>query len=437
MKYFGTDGIRGKVNKVITADLALKIGTALGNLSNEKINVIIGMDTRQSCMPLANVIAAGINSTGNDAVIVGVIPTPGISYLTSIGEFSYGIVISASHNPFEDNGIKIFGSDGQKISLETEMKIEELIDLLSMSSENIEYGKTSNDVTLIDKYVDYLLQTIETQKLNLNIALDLANGATTTVAEKVFKKLGSSLTIIGDEPNGVNINKNVGSTHIEALQAVVKNGDFDCGFSFDGDGDRIIMVDNLGNVIDGDYIIYLLAEKLKSENKLKSNKVVMTVMTNLAIIEELKNIGIEVEVCSVGDKYVSRALVKDNLVLGGEQSGHIIMREFAESGDGILVALQLAEFISKISGNVNEKVAHIKLNPQTLKNVKVESKDTIMQHPSITEKINQVETQLKGKGRVLLRASGTEELIRIMVEAQTEELCQQVTAEIEQLIAKI
>jgi phosphoglucosamine mutase len=437
MKYFGTDGIRGKVNSVITPDLALKVGTALGNLNEARIKVLIGMDTRQSCLPLANAIAAGINSTNSDAVIVGVIPTPGISYLTANEDFDFGIVISASHNSFEDNGIKIFDKNGQKISEAVELKIEDLIESFEPKSQNINYGTTYTDNLLINQYIDYLVNSISLKKINMKVALDLANGATTSLAVNIFDKLGIQTTVIGDKPDGVNINHNVGSTNINALQEIVKLGDFDCGFAFDGDGDRIIMVDNNGQVIDGDHIIYLIAEKLKNENNLPGNKIVMTVMTNLAIIDKLNEIDINVEVCAVGDKNVSRALVSENLSLGGEQSGHIIMREFAESGDGILVALQLCEFVQNLNQDVNSKLAHIVLNPQTLKNINVKSKHMIMENPLIKEKILEIEERLAGSGRVLLRASGTEELIRIMVEAKNLLTCNEITREIEELIQTI
>ncbi|AME09921.1 MULTISPECIES: phosphoglucosamine mutase [Gemella] len=433
--YFGTDGIRGVAGKTLTADLSFKVGKALGTLltnKKEHPKVIIGRDTRISCDMIEYALIAGLTSVGVDVMPIGVIPTPAIAYLTKTMETDSGIMISASHNPYQDNGIKIFGPDGFKLTDDEELKIEHLInssnEIKNTSFDKI--GKTYLATELTQKYIQHIKQSINNDLLGLSIALDCANGATTQVAPFLFGDLEADIETIGCKPNGININDNVGSTKIHTLADFVKEHNVDVGFAFDGDGDRVLAVDNEGNIVDGDKIMFILAKHLKDNNELKDNMVVSTVMSNIGFYKALEANGLSSKKTSVGDRYVVEEMRKNDYSLGGEQSGHIIMMNYATTGDGILTAVQLASIIKNSGKSLKELADEVNIYPQKLVNIKVNNKKEVMEDEEILLECKKVEKELENNGRILLRASGTENLIRVMVEASTDELtdkyCEQV-----------
>ena len=434
-KYFGTDGIRGIAGESLTADLSFKVGKALGKLLTEKKDhpkVVIGRDTRISCDMIEHALTAGLTSTGVNVMTVGTIPTPAIAYLTKTIETDSGIMISASHNPYQDNGIKIFGSDGFKLTDEEELEIESLIDnselIKNASFEKI--GKVYGGNELTQKYIQHIKQSITGDLSDIKIALDCANGATTGVAPFIFGDLEADIETIGCQPNGVNINDNVGSTKIETISEFVKENNVDVGFAFDGDGDRVLAVDAKGNIVDGDKIMFILAKHLKEQGELKDNMVVSTVMSNIGFYKAIEENELQSVKTAVGDRYVVEEMRKNDYSLGGEQSGHIVLMNYATTGDGILTAVKLANIIKTSGKSLEELASEVNIYPQKLVNIKVVDKKTAMEDSDILAECEKVEKELEGNGRILLRASGTENLIRVMVEASSDELtdkyCEQV-----------
>lgn len=434
-KYFGTDGIRGIAGESLTADLSFKVGKALGKLLTEKKEhpkVVIGRDTRISCDMIEQALTAGLTSTGVNVMTVGTIPTPAIAYLTKTIETDSGIMISASHNPYQDNGIKIFGPDGFKLTDEEELEIESLIDnseqIKNASFEKI--GKVYSGNELTQKYIQHIKQSISGDLSNIKIALDCANGATTGVAPFIFGDLEADIETIGCQPNGTNINDNVGSTKINTISEFVKENNVDVGFAFDGDGDRVLAVDAKGNIVDGDKIMFILAKHLKEQGELKDNMVVSTVMSNIGFYKAVEENGLQSVKTAVGDRYVVEEMRKNDYSLGGEQSGHIVMMNYATTGDGILTAVKLADIIKTSGKSLEELASEVNIYPQKLVNIKVVDKKTAMEDSEILAECEKVEKELEGNGRILLRASGTENLIRVMVEASSDELtdkyCEQV-----------
>ena len=434
-KYFGTDGIRGIAGESLTADLSFKVGKALGKLLTEKKDhpkVVIGRDTRISCDMIEHALTAGLTSTGVNVMTVGTIPTPAIAYLTKTIETDSGIMISASHNPYQDNGIKIFGPDGFKLTDEQELEIESLIDnseqIKNASFEKI--GKVYGGNELTQKYIQHIKQSISGDLSEIKIALDCANGATTGVAPFIFGDLEADIETIGCQSNGVNINDNVGSTKIETISEFVKENNVDVGFAFDGDGDRVLAVDAIGNIVDGDKIMFILAKHLKEQGELKDNMVVSTVMSNIGFYKAIEENGLQSVKTAVGDRYVVEEMRKNDYSLGGEQSGHIVLMNYATTGDGILTAVKLANIIKTSGKSLEELASEVSIYPQKLVNIKVVDKKTAMEDSEILAECEKVEKELEGNGRILLRASGTENLIRVMVEASSDELtdkyCEQV-----------
>lgn len=429
VKYFGTDGIRGVANEGLTPELAFKIGRAAGytlTKDQESSKVLIGKDTRISGYMLESALVSGLLSIGVEVMRLGVISTPGVAYLTKANKAEAGIMISASHNPVEDNGIKIFGPDGFKLSDEQENEIEQLLNeedtLPRPTGEDIKV--TNNYFEGSQKYLSYLKETVDREFDGIHIALDCAHGATSSLATHLFADLEADIDSIGSSPNGLNINKNVGSTHPEALQEFVKEKEADIGLAFDGDGDRLIAVDENGEIVDGDKILFICAKYMHEKGFLNNDTVVSTVMSNLGFYQALEKNDIQSEQAAVGDKYVMEMMREGSYNLGGEQSGHIIFLDYATSGDGMLSALQLVSVMKATGRKLSELAKDITILPQVLKNVRVADKDEAMHHAEVEAKIAEVEEELGEDGRVLVRPSGTEPLVRVMVEAQTEEDCE-------------
>ena len=447
-RYFGTDGIRGEANRELTVDKALRLGYALGyylknnNPNEEKIKVIMGSDTRISGYMLRSALTAGLTSMGIYIDFVGVIPTPGVAYITKINNAKAGIMISASHNPAKDNGIKIFNSEGYKLSDEIENQIEDYMDNLDeilanpLAGDKVGKFKYAEDEYF--QYKNYLTQCVEGNFKDMKIVLDTANGAAYRTAKDVFLDLRAELVVINDAPNGRNINVKCGSTHPEILAKVVVGYEADLGLAYDGDADRLIAVDKFGNVIDGDKIIGILALGMKQNGKLKNNKVVTTVMSNIGFEKYLKENNIELLRANVGDRYVLEKMIAEDVVIGGEQSGHIILKDYATTGDGVLSSLKLVEVIRNTGKDLHELVSAIKDAPQTLINVKVDNskKNTWDKNEAIMFFINEANQKYKDEVRILVRKSGTEPLIRVMTEGDNKQLVHKLAEDIAQLIEK-
>ena len=447
-RYFGTDGIRGEANRELTVDKALRLGYALGyylknnNPNEEKIKVIMGSDTRISGYMLRSALTAGLTSMGIYIDFVGVIPTPGVAYITKIKNAKAGIMISASHNPAKDNGIKIFNSEGYKLSDEIENQIEDYMDNLDeilanpLAGDKVGKFKYAEDEYF--QYKNYLTQCVEGNFKDMKIVLDTANGAAYRTAKDVFLDLRAELVVINDAPNGRNINVKCGSTHPEILAKVVVGYEADLGLAYDGDADRLIAVDKFGNVIDGDKIIGILALGMKNKGTLKNNKVVTTVMSNIGFEKYLKENNIELLRANVGDRYVLERMLAEDVVIGGEQSGHIILKDYATTGDGVLSSLKLVEVIRNTGKDLHELVSTIKDAPQTLINVKVDNskKNTWDKNEAIMSFINDANQKYKDEVRILVRKSGTEPLIRVMTEGDNKQLVHKLAEDIAQLIEK-
>ena len=444
-KLFGTDGIRGIANKYpITPEVMIKLGRAIISSlpdSAEKKRILIGKDTRISCDMIESAIAAGICSMNGDAVLTGVIPTPGISCLTTSGGFDAGIVISASHNPYYDNGIKIFNHMGFKLSDRIEKAIEDKV-LDDVFISNNLLSKSIGAIKQFDspglKYIDFLKKTLpKDYSLNgLKIILDCSNGATYQTAPKLFTELGADVITIFASPNGTNINDQCGSQHTETLRKTDSRNNADIGFAFDGDGDRLIAVDDCGNEVTGDQILAVCAKYMKETGQLTNNVVVSTVMSNVGLRQILKKLDIKHIVANVGDRYVLEQMEKNNAIIGGEDSGHMIFLDHHTSGDGILTAIRLIQVIKETSLKLSELVKIIKIYPQVLLNVPVKEKINVRNVPEINEIIQTVENQLQDQGRVLVRYSGTQPLCRVMVEGPDEDDTQRFCQDIVNVISE-
>lgn len=433
MEYFGTDGIRGIANEELSPELAYSCGNALASLK-PRARIVIGRDTRISGDMLMLSFASGAAAAGADVTDAGVIPTAGVAYITRTLNFDYGVVISASHNPYEYNGIKIFDRNGYKLSEEKEAEIESALTARTLASPD-KIGRFTSDFSLSSRYENYLCSCISGCSLKgLNIVIDCSNGASGKIAPEVFRKAGANLTVIGADTSGLTINDGCGSLFPEKLTETVLNKGADCGFAYDGDADRLIACDEKGNIIDGDILIYILAKKLKSEGRLVNNLAVGTAHTNLGAEEALKNIGITLLRSDIGDKYVLEMMLKENAVIGGEQSGHIIFSELSTTGDGILSSLLVAEMLKNAPlSALNE----VELYHQVNISIKVKDKLRIMNNEGLENEIHKVKNILKNKGRVLVRASGTEPKIRIFAESKDYELSFSAAKQLEKYILNL
>ena len=426
-KYFGTDGFRGEANRTLTAEHAWRIGRFLGHYfgKEHKARIVIGKDPRRSSYTLEYALVAGLTASGADAYILHVLPTPAVSYITRVDRFDCGIMISASHNPYHDNGIKLFDSKGEKMDEETIAALEAFLDsgeeLPFATGESI--GIAVDHVAGRNRYLGYLISLATVSYRGKRVGLDSANGASFMIAKAVFDALGATTYVINNTPNGVNINKDAGSTHIEQLQSFVKRNALDVGFAFDGDADRCIAVDERGCVVDGDGILYVMANYMKERGLLRNNTVVTTVMSNFGLYKALDALGINYEKTAVGDKYVYECMTQNGYRLGGEQSGHIIFSKVANTGDGLITAIKLMELICNSDKTLHELVEGYVTYPQVLENVRVIDKEKTMEDEAVLKAIAAAKEDLAGTGRILVRASGTEPVVRVMAEAESIEMC--------------
>ena len=438
--FFGTDGIRGEVGKSpITADVLLKVGWAVGSVlkeQNENASVIIGKDTRVSGYLFESALEAGFLSAGVNVGMLGPMPSPAIAYLTQAFGATAGVVISASHNPFQDNGVKFFSSKGVKLSDDTQKAIEKKISMPMTSVDSASIGKAKRYEQAVGRYIEFCKSTFDKScdLSNLNIIIDCANGATYHIAEDVFTELGASVTMINNSPDGYNINRDCGATDTKHLQKVVLENNADLGIAFDGDGDRLIMVDHKGHQVDGDELVFIIANAWKESGDLKSKTVVGTKMTNLGIQSAFADAGISFIEADVGDRHVMNQLIKHKAVLGGEGSGHIICLNKSTSGDGIIAALQVLEVMSKTGKNLNDLKSRVTKYPQVLINIKTKSKVNLQGESKLTQAVNSIESKLSNTGRILIRESGTEPLIRVMVESANYKLAKDSAEELAEII---
>ena len=455
-KYFGTDGFRGEANLTLTSMHAYKVGRFLGWYYSSQLSgcpkagyrpkIVIGKDTRRSSYMLEYSIVAGITASGADAYMLHVTTTPSISYVTRQDEFDCGIMITASHNPYYDNGIKVINRFGEKLDDETTALIEAYIDgnlsALGVEGKDLplahrdRIGKIIDHVSGRNRYVGYLISLASNSYKNLKIGLDCANGASWMIAKAVFDALGAQTVIIGAEPDGLNVNIGCGSTHVEKLCELVKERHLDVGFAFDGDADRCIAVDENGNIVDGDGMMYILANRLKSRGMLNGDTVVATVMSNSGFFASLDKIGIKCDQTKVGDRFVYESMQNNDFSLGGEQSGHIILKKYATTGDGILTAIMIAEEMCDRKSSLSSLVEPLTLYPQYMINVRVKDKSAVMNDSDVLAEKDKVEELIAGNGRALLRESGTEPVIRIMIESETQELCVKYAQMIKEVIDK-
>ena len=445
-RLFGTDGVRGVANSELTPELAFnlgKAGAAVLSQGNKRPVIVIGKDTRLSGDMLENALAAGILAVGGNVIKVGVIPTPAVAYLTRYYRADAGIVISASHNPFEYNGIKFFNGQGYKLDDSIEEKIEDIIMRGIDANSHVtgdQIGRCLEaEESATELYCNSLLETIDISLEGMKIVLDCANGAAFEIAPKVYRKIGADVTVIGDEPNGININEAIGSTHPEKLQREVISCQADLGLAYDGDADRLIVVDEKGNVIDGDRTICICAKMLKDTGELGVNKVTTTVMSNLGFHKYVKEvIGADVEVTGVGDRYVLESMLKTDSVIGGEQSGHIIFKNYTTTGDGTLSSLQFVKALVASGKKASELSEEIELFPQVLVNARVhnDNKKIFMNDEEVKHKIADVEAKIGEDGRVLIRPSGTEPLVRVMIEGKDTEVINELAEDLASLISR-
>lgn len=429
-KYFGTDGFRGKANEVLTVEHAFKVGRFLGwyyGKEGHKARIVIGKDTRRSSYMFEYALVAGLTASGADAYLLHVTTTPSVSYVVRTEDFDCGIMISASHNPYYDNGIKVLNGFGQKMEAKVEAQIEKYIDGLfeeevPLMTEDkigcaIDYSAGRN------RYIGYLISIATRSFKNFRVGLDCSNGSAFAIAKSVFNALGAKTYVISNDPDGTNINTNCGSTHIENLQAFVKEKELDLGFAYDGDADRCIAVDGNGNVVDGDLILYVCGRYMKEQGKLANDTVVTTIMSNIGLYKAFDKVGIRYEKTAVGDKYVHENMNQNGYCLGGEQSGHIIFSQYAQTGDGILTSLMLMEAVIETKMPLAELAGRVEIFPQLLCNVKVKDKKSVLDNEAVKDAVKKVEEELGEDGRILVRPSGTEPLVRVMVEAKTDEIC--------------
>ena len=428
-KYFGTDGFRGEANVNLNVVHAYKVGRFLGWYYGQehKAKIVIGKDTRRSSYMFEDALSSGLTASGADVYLLHVTPTPSVSYVVRTEQFDCGIMISASHNPYYDNGLKVINGNGHKLEAEVEEKIETYID---SPEDTIPFATRDNIGRTVDyaigrhRYIGYLMSLATRSFKNVRVGLDCANGSSYSVAKGVFDALGAKTYAIGMEPDGTNINDNCGSTHIENLQKYVVDNDLDIGFAYDGDADRCLAVDDKGQVIDGDCILYLCGCYLKDKGELNNNTVVTTIMSNLGLYKAFDKVGISYEKTAVGDKYVNANMMQYGHSLGGEQSGHIIFSKYAVTGDGVLTSLMLMEVMLEKKQKLSELRKGLTIYPQLLKNVRVGDKPTAKNDPDVVAATEEVAKALGDNGRILIRESGTEPVIRVMVEAETQELCE-------------
>ncbi|PLS15810.1 phosphoglucosamine mutase [Bacillus sp. M6-12] len=429
-KYFGTDGVRGVANSELTPELAFKLGRFGGYVltkDTKRPKVLIGRDTRISGHMLEGALVAGLLSIGAEVMRLGVISTPGVAYLTKALSAEAGVMISASHNPVADNGIKFFGPDGFKLSDEQENEIEQLMDQETDTLPRpvgADLGNVNDYFEGGQKYLQYLKQSVDEDFTDIHIALDCAHGATSSLATHLFADLDADVSTMGSSPNGLNINDGVGSTHPGTLAAFVKEKGADIGLAFDGDGDRLIAVDENGDIVDGDQIMFICAKFMKEQGRLKHSTVVSTVMSNLGFYKGMEASGVNSAQTAVGDRYVVEEMKKGGYNLGGEQSGHIIFLDYNTTGDGLLTGLQLVNIMKITQKPLSELAADMKKFPQTLVNVRVTDKHGVTKNEKVHEVIAQVEAEMNGNGRILVRPSGTEPLVRVMAEAPTQQQCE-------------
>ena len=437
-RYFGTDGFRGEANKNLTVEHAYKVGRFIGwyyhQITGKKCKVVIGKDTRRSSYMLEYSLVAGLTASGADAYLLHVTTTPSVSYVTRTEDFDCGIMISASHNPFYDNGIKLINGNGEKMDEKTISYIEDYIDgklnLFGEEMEDVpfavreEIGCTVDYAAGRNRYVGYLISLATYSYKNVRVGLDCANGSAWMIAKSVFDTLGAKTYVINAEPDGTNINNHAGSTHIEVLQKFVKDNNLDVGFAYDGDADRCIAVDEKGNVIDGDLILYIYGKYMKERGKLLNNTVVTTIMSNFGLYKAFDEAGINYEKTAVGDKYVYENMVQNGHRIGGEQSGHIIFSKYATTGDGILTSMKMMEVMLAKKLPLSKLAEPVTIYPQVLKNVRVKSKPEAQNDADVQQAVAKVAEALGDTGRILVRESGTEPVIRVMVEAETESLCE-------------
>lgn len=436
-KYFGTDGFRGEVNVDLTAEHAYKIGRFLGwyfksdSLVIDKPRIVIGKDTRRSSYMLEYALCSGIIASGADAYILHVTTTPSVSYIVRTEGFDCGIMITASHNPFYDNGIKLINRYGEKFDDEATEMIEKYIDgeFEAQDDSDLPYAHREQIGAVVDyvsgrnRYIAYLISLASHSYRNLKIGLDCANGAVWSIARAVFDALGAQTYVVGDSPDGININHNCGSTHIDNLRRLVKENHLDIGFAFDGDGDRCIAVDEKGNEIDGDKMMYILAQRLKSRGILHNDTVVATIMSNSGFVKSLEKSGLKCELTTVGDRFVYEKMQEKGYDLGGEQSGHIIIKKYATTGDGLLTAIMITEELFDKKSSLSKLASDVILYPQHVKSIRVKDKKSVISNKNVLAAVADAEKLIGGKGRVLLRESGTEPVIRVMVECENESLC--------------
>ncbi|CDO03816.1 Phosphoglucosamine mutase [Oceanobacillus picturae] len=442
-KYFGTDGVRGVANKGLTPELAFKLGRFGGHVltkDSPRPKIIIGRDTRISGHMLEGAMLAGLLSIGAEVMRLGVISTPGVAYLTKATSSQAGVMISASHNPVEDNGIKFFGPDGFKLTDDQENEIEALMD----GEEDDLPRPVGADIGTVNdyfeggqKYLSFLKDTVDNDFDGLKVAVDCAHGATSSLATHLFADLEADIHSIGSSPDGLNINDGFGSTHPEKLQEFVQEKGADIGLAFDGDGDRLIAVDEKGNIVDGDQIMFICAKHLKEKGNLRHSTVVSTVMSNIGFYKALEANGLRSDKTSVGDRYVMEEMRKGGYNLGGEQSGHIIFLDYITTGDGMLSALQLVNVMKETGKKLSELAGEMAIFPQVLKNVRVTDKNEALTNARILSEIEAVERELGEDGRVLVRPSGTEPLVRVMVEAPTKEECEKYVKRVVDLIEEL
>ena len=429
-KYFGTDGFRGEANKNLRFEHAVKIGRFLGWYyganQGKKAKIVIGKDTRRSSYMFEYALCTGIMASGADAYIMHVTTTPSVAYITRVDDFDCGIMISASHNPYYDNGIKLLNGNGEKMDEETILKVEDYIDGKTEIpvAERDDIGRTVDYVAGRNRYVGYLISLSKYSFKDYKVGIDAANGAAWQIAKGVFDALGAKTYVINDEPDGFNINTDCGSTHIEHLRDFVLEKGLDVGFAYDGDADRCLFVDEKGNILTGDHTLYIYGLYMKERGKLYNNTIVTTVMSNFGLYKALDKVGIDYEKTAVGDKYVYENMVKNGHRIGGEQSGHTIFTKYATTGDGILTSLKLMEVMLAKGKPMSELAAPVVFYPQVLKNVRVKSKPEAQNDPDVQAAVKKVADELGDSGRILVRESGTEPLIRVMVEAESDELCE-------------
>ena len=428
-KYFGTDGFRGEANVKLTVEHAYKVGRYLGwyyKKDGYRPQIVIGKDTRRSSYMFEYSLVAGLTASGADVSLLHVTTTPSVSYVVRTEGFDCGIMISASHNPFYDNGIKLINRNGQKMEAVVEEKIEKYID---GEIEELPFAKKEEIGCATDfsagrnRYIGYLISLPTRSFKNKRVGLDCSNGSASAIAKSVFDALGAKTFVIHNNPDGTNINTNCGSTHMESLQKFVVENNLDVGFAYDGDADRCLAVDENGNLIDGDVIMYICGKHMKETDKLRNDTVVTTVMSNIGLYKAFDREGIKYEKTNVGDKYVYENMVQNGHSLGGEQSGHIIFSKHATTGDGILTSLKLMEVLLEKKTTMSALASEVKIFPQLLENLRVTDKDIVLNHPDVLAAEKEVEEALGDNGRILVRASGTEPLLRVMVEAETQELC--------------